>query len=231
MRWITLSEPERKRIHPLNAALYVFGMFSLPFLLTEHAFILLIAQSLLLRALHIRFEGKFYLPLVLTFLLVSAFPLLQGGYVDWYGVFMTGVSLLLFVSTSQLAIALAPFDQLGVLFRIFPRMTGLAGKVLALVPSLLKTWPEVRSSHGKGREGQSFERTAIYHLLPVRHALPAARAYRREDLTLTVVLMLLLYLIGQDILLAGLFLPLVTSFSKGAIRDGYHLCSRRSRTR
>ncbi|WP_157964523.1 hypothetical protein [Exiguobacterium flavidum] len=231
MRWLTLSEPERKRIHPLNVALYVFGMLSLPFLLAEHAFVLLIAQLLLLHALHIRFEGKFYLPLVLTFLLVSAFPLLQGGFVDWYGVFLTGTSLLLFVSTSQLAIALAPFDQLAAMFRVFPRMTDLAGKVVALVPSLLKTWPEVRSSHGKGNEGQSLERTAIYHLLPVRHVLPEPRPYRREDITLTVVLVSLLYLIGQGYLFAGLLLPPVTSLSKGAIRDGYHLFSRRSRTR
>lgn len=231
MRWLTLSEPERKRIHPLNVALYVFGMFSLPFLLAEYALVLLIAQLMLLHALHVRFEGKFYLPLVLTYLLVSAFPLLQGGYVDWYGVFLTGTSLLLFVSTSQLAIVLAPFNQLGVLFRVFPRMTDLAGKVLALVPSLLKTWPEVRSSHGKGKEGKSLERTAIYHLLPVRHVLPAPRPYRREDLALTAVLVVLLYLIGQGFLLAGLFLPLVTFFSKGAIRDGYHLFSRRNRTR
>ncbi|MCT4793060.1 MULTISPECIES: hypothetical protein [Exiguobacterium] len=230
MQWLIFSKAERERLHPLNVALFLVAMLSVPFFLQTHVSILIVLSGHLLFFTWIRqWSVLRYLTLPLVYIGMMYVPLLVGASVDPYGIWLTGLTVALFVTSSQLTFTLVRLDQMGPLFRILPRLTRLTGMVLAILPSLLRTWPEVKMSHAKQPLTEKMERVALYHLLPVEAVPSPLRRLTLSDWMIGLLITGMYLAFWSPVaVVAALVLPGLLMFSKGGVRDAYHYY-RRSR--
>ncbi|AFS70067.1 MULTISPECIES: hypothetical protein [Exiguobacterium] len=224
MQWLIFSKAERERLHPLNVALFVVAMLSVPFFLHTHLSMLLLLVGHVLFFIWLRQWGIFrYLWLPLIYIGMMYFPLLGGGAVDSYGIWLTGLKVAVFVTSSQLTFTLVRLEQMGPLFRILPRLTRLTGMVLAILPSLLRTWPEVKMSHPNQPLAVKMERVALYHLLPIEAVPSGLRHFNRADFFMGLLIGILFLLMRTPLAPgAAAFLPVLLIFSKGGMRDAYY---------
>lgn len=222
MQWLIFSKAERERLHPLNVALFLVAMLSVPFFLTTHLIVLLIFH--LLFFIGIREWTVFrYLLLPLLYVGLMYAPLLVGASIDAYGIWMTGLTVAVFVTSSQLVFTLVRLEQMGPLFRVLPRLTRLTGMVLAIVPSLLRTWPEVKMSHPKQSLEVKLERIALYHLLPIDAVPSRLQRMTQRDVLKGLLIGGAFYGLTTSFALGAAFLlPLLLIFSKGGLRDAYY---------
>ncbi|QNR20564.1 hypothetical protein HNY42_06335 [Exiguobacterium sp. Helios] len=232
MQWLIFSKAERERLHPLNVALFLVAMLSVPFFLQTHVSMLIVLTGQLLFFAWIRqWSVLRYLTLPLIYIGMMYAPLLVGASVDPYGIWLTGLTVALFVTSSQLTFTLVRLEQMGPLFRILPRLTRLTGMVLAIIPSLLRTWPEVKMSHAKQPVAEKMERVALYHLLPVEAVPSPLRRLTRSDLLIGLVITGMYIAFWSPVaVVSALVLPGLVMFSKGGIRDAYHHYRRRKFT-
>ncbi len=188
MQWLIFSKAERERLHPLNVALFLVAMLSVPFFLTTHLIVLLIFH--LLFFIGIREWTVFrYLLLPLLYVGLMYAQLLVGASIDAYGIWMTG----------------------------------LTGMVLAIVPSLLRTWPEVKMSHPKQSLDVKLERIALYHLLPIEAVPSRLQRMTHRDVLKGLLIGGAFYGLTTPFALGAAFLlPLLLIFSKGGLRDAYY---------
>ncbi|WP_214847818.1 hypothetical protein [Exiguobacterium sp. s193] len=226
MPWLIFSKTERERLHPLNVALFLMVMLAVPFLLQNHLWVLVLAHVSFFLSIR-QFDIFRYLGLPLLYMGMMLMPLLYGASVDLVGIVTVGVRITAFVTSSQLVFTLVRLEQMGPLFRILPRLTRLTGLVLALVPSLLRTWPEVKMSHPHQSLSVRLERIAKYHLLPIDAVPSRLRPLAPRDYRLSVMLLAAGWLTLTPYAMFGaVLLPLILLCSKGALRDAYDYFNR-----
>lgn len=229
MQWLILSKPERERLHPVNVALFFIGMIMIPFVLTHDQAIIVVYHLLLFLFVQERTVFR-YLLLPALYAIMMCVPLLYGASIDPLSIYETTIQVTLFVTSSQWIFTLVRLDQMGPLFRFLPRLTRLTGMVLALIPSFLRTWPEVKMSHPQKSLAVRLERMAAYHIIPIEAAPSRLRSVTRRDVQTGVLLTTGLMLCFTPwSIISALLLPISLLFTKGGIRDAYHVYRHRSR--
>lgn len=229
MQWLILSKPERERLHPVNVALFFIGMITIPFVLTHDQTIIVIYHLLLFLFVQERTIFR-YLLLPALYAVMMCVPLLYGASIDSFAIYETTIQVTLFVTSSQWIFTLVRLDQMGPLFRFLPRLTRLTGMVLALIPSFLRTWPEVKMSHPDASLGIRLERMAAYHIIPIEAAPSRLRPFARRDVQTGVLLTMgVLLCFTSWAIASALLLPISLLVTKGGMRDAYHVYRQRSR--
>ncbi|VWX37944.1 conserved membrane hypothetical protein [Exiguobacterium oxidotolerans] len=219
MQWLIFSKTERERLHPLNVALFLMVMLSVPFVLHDHIGRLVLVHLVFFITIR-QFEVFRYLMLPLLYTLMMMVPLLYGASIDVIGILAVSVQITLFITSSQLVFTLVRLEQMGPLFRMLPRLTRLTGLVLALIPSLLRTWPEVKMSHRHHALSEQLERMAMYHLLPIDAVPSRLRKLTLRDIRTGVILLSVSSLLLTPYAYVGaVVLPMILLCSKGAFRD------------
>lgn len=229
MQWLILSKPERERLHPVNVALFFIGMIMIPFVLTRDQTTVVVYHFLLFLFVQERSVFR-YLVLPALYAVMMCVPLLYGASIDTVAIYETTIQVTLFITSSQWIFTLVRLDQMGPLFRFLPRLTRLTGMVLALIPSFLRTWPEVKMSHPDASLAVRLERMAAYHILPIEAAPSRLRHVTRRDVQTGMLLTVGLVLCFTPwAIITAVILPVSLLFTKGGIRDAYHVYRHRSR--
>lgn len=229
MQWLILSKPERERLHPVNVALFFIGMITIPFVLTHDQSVIVVYHLLLFLFVQERTVFR-YLVLPALYAVMMCVPLLYGASIDTVAIYETTVQVTLFITSSQWIFTLVRLDQMGPLFRFLPRLTRLTGMVLALIPSFLRTWPEVKMSHPNASLAVRLERMAAYHIVPIEAVPSRLRPITRRDVQTGLLLAAGLALcLTPWAIISAMILPVALLFTKGGIRDAYHVYRHRSR--
>ena len=228
MQWLILSKPDRERLHPVNVALFFIGMLTIPFVLEEHQTYIVAYHLLLFVFVQERMVFR-YLVLPALYAVMMCIPLLYGASIDPFSIYETTIRVTLFVASSQWIFTLVRLDQMGPLFHFLPRLTRLTGMVLALIPSFLRTWPEVKMSHPDASLAVRLERMAAYHIIPIEAVPSRLRQVTRRDVQTGVLLTVGLVLcFTSGAIITAIVLPVSLVFTKGGIRDAYHVYRNRS---
>ncbi|WP_214803127.1 hypothetical protein [Exiguobacterium sp. ERU656] len=230
MQLLILSKSEREQLHPMNVVLFFLCMMLTPFILDNESLLITLIVHIFFFASIKNKQILLYLLFPVVYLVAMLIPIVYGYSVDYYSIFTSILQMTLFLTSSQLVMVLIDIRQMGPLFNVFPRTTKLMGMVLALIPSVFRTWPEIKMSHGDVKLTLLFKKIIDYHLITIKNASSKIRFFGVRDFFRSFIILLIFYGIFSEYQwISAILLPFNIIISKGMIRDAYHLYRYRKR--